>query len=247
MATRVRLREFTGVTSTSQHTGGGRRALCDAAPTVLHPGPSDRDASGTQLRTDRINGGAVDANLKVHVRSGRKACAADAADHLPLAHARAGTRQDRGEVRVQRGESVAVVDDDDLAVTAEPAGVEHGAVPGRDHRRAARRGDVYPAVHAPDAEDGMVTHTVSGGEDSARRPEEAAEPAAEGPRAAGGLHPPDQGGQLAIGLLQVLDDLLVERAFLLNASEQRLLGRDVLQNLGAAGVRAGGQGAERRP
>src|SRR3989304_3639886 len=90
MATRVRLREFTGVTSTSQHTGGGRRALCGAAPAVLHPGPSDRDASGTQLRTDRINGGAVDANLKVHVRSGRKACAADAADHLPLAPARAG-------------------------------------------------------------------------------------------------------------------------------------------------------------
>src|SRR3990172_7043712 len=201
MATRGRVREFTGVTSPPQHTGGGRRALCDAAPAVLRRGPSDRDASGTQLRTDRINGGAVDANLKVHVRSGRKACAADAADHLPLAHARAGTRQDRGEVRVQRGESVTMVDDDDLAVAAEPSCVEHGAVPGRDHRRAARRGDVYAAMHAPDAEDGMVAHAVSGGEDPARRPEEAAEPAAEGGRAAGGLHPPDPRGPLPIRLL----------------------------------------------
>ena len=65
-------------------------------------------AAARQLDAHRIDEAAVDQDLVVHVRAGREAGRADIADHLALAHARAGLRRARERRHVAVGGLVAV-------------------------------------------------------------------------------------------------------------------------------------------
>src|SRR6185295_18147278 len=87
-------------------------------------------ASARQADAHRIDEAAVDHDLVVHVRAGRKAGRADEADHLALAHALARLDALREGRHVAVGGLVAVVvlDADVLAVATFPAGLFNHAV-----------------------------------------------------------------------------------------------------------------------
>src|SRR5262249_1567918 len=100
---------------------------------------------------------AVDLDLVVDVRAGRKAGGADIADHLALADALSDldALRIRGHVAVGGLIAVRMLDADVLAVTAFPAGEIDRAVAGGEDRRAVAGRPVDAGVHAREAEDRM--------------------------------------------------------------------------------------------
>src|SRR5689334_20618253 len=89
---------------------------------------------------------AVDANLVVQVRRRRASGRADEAHAVAAVAARAGGDERLLEVAIERCVAVAVTDRDRLAVLARPTAVDDDAVRGREHRLAARGGDVEAVV-----------------------------------------------------------------------------------------------------
>ena len=125
-------------------------------------------AAARQLHAQRIDEAAVDQDLVVHVRAGREAGRADIADHLALAHARAGLRRarERGHVAVGGLVAVGMADADVLAVARLPADLLDGAVAGGVDRGAERRGPVDAGVHLVVAEQRMVADAEAGPHDA---------------------------------------------------------------------------------
>src|SRR5438046_929452 len=68
------------------------------------------------------------------------------ANRLSARHAVADPDVEGRQVAVKRRHAPAVIDDDAVAVDAEPARVQHLAGVGGDNRDAARRGEVEPEV-----------------------------------------------------------------------------------------------------
>ena len=69
--------------------------------------------------------------------------------YLTLRNGLTHIRRDLGLVRVRRGESSAVLDDDLVAVAAHPSGVDHHSTGGRDDRGSSGDRQVEALVHAP--------------------------------------------------------------------------------------------------
>ena len=103
---------------------------------------------------------AAAQHFVVQVRAGGAARGADIADHLALAHARAGAHAARKarHVRVRRLIAVGVADADVVAERAGAARAHDRAVARRQDRRAGRRGEVGAAMHARIAEDRVAAH-----------------------------------------------------------------------------------------
>ena len=93
----------------------------------------------------------------MQMRPGRAAGVADVGDDLPSFDLLACGDADTGAVRIQRGQSAAVVELDMVAITATPTvqrvGDGHRAVGGRQDRRALGYRDVGAAVGADFAGD----------------------------------------------------------------------------------------------
>ena len=83
-----------------------------------------------------VDGGAVDADLKVAVGAGGVAGGAEIADRLARADAVPDRDGEAGHMAVERRIAVAVVDNDAVAVAAVVLGQDHRAR-GRGHDRAA--------------------------------------------------------------------------------------------------------------
>src|SRR5215468_10134624 len=79
------------------------------------------------------------AELEVEVRAVERAGLADGADLVAGVDFIADRLLELIEVRHQREDPVAVVDDEEVSEALEPAGVRDLAVPDRVHRRAERR------------------------------------------------------------------------------------------------------------
>src|SRR5579872_4063055 len=77
---------------------------------------------------DGIAGAAVDPDLVVQMNRGHAAGGADETERLVQGDGRADLDEDPAEVGVARGEAVAVVDLDHVAVVAVPAGIAHDTV-----------------------------------------------------------------------------------------------------------------------
>src|SRR5215211_5858468 len=100
--------------------------------------------------TQWIYGRAADPHLEVDVRAEAVARAADVPDRLALRHGAAADREAR-LVGIGRRQPAAVVDDDQVAVAAHPAGVDDDAGRGRGDRSPIPDGDVDSLVHAAPA------------------------------------------------------------------------------------------------
>src|SRR5829696_3485920 len=116
----------------------------------------------------RIDGRPVDAHLEVQVVAEAVPGAADVADHLALAHARAHRGPVARLVRVAGRERAAVVDARVVAVAAGPAQQHDAAAVGGADRRSRRHGDVDARVQAPPA------HAEAGDDRPVDRPDQAA-------------------------------------------------------------------------
>src|SRR5829696_6338723 len=115
----------------------------------------------------RIDGRPVDAHLEVQVVAEAVPGAADVADHLALAHARAHRGPVARLVRVAGRERAAVVDARVVAVAAGPAQQHDAAAVGGADRRSRRHGDVDARVQAPPA------HAEAGDDRPVDRPDQA--------------------------------------------------------------------------
>src|SRR5258708_24102022 len=91
----------------------------------------------------RIVGHVVDANLEMHVRSGRVAGRAFGADYLTLPHNLADMHIDRRLVSVAGGDRPTVADARVVAVPPLPTRIDNRAAPGSVYRRPPRPGTVY--------------------------------------------------------------------------------------------------------
>src|SRR5262249_53542239 len=94
-----------------------------------------------------VDGLAIDAGLVVEVRAGRAAGRSDPANDLANLDLLSDGDLDRRKVAVARGEPVAMVDLDHLAVPALPAGGDHLAVGGGAHRIAGLGLEIEPGMH----------------------------------------------------------------------------------------------------
>src|SRR4051794_27501025 len=90
----------------------------------------------------RVYRSAVDPDLEVQGVSGARAGTADPPDESPLRPGIAHRHVDLGEVPVERFESVAVIDDDGVAVAGESRGKDDPAGGSRDDRIAGDSVDV---------------------------------------------------------------------------------------------------------
>src|SRR5258708_12428855 len=124
---------------------GGKRTLFywPAERRSTH-GPCGSEAFG-------VDGSAVDADLKVDVWAGGEPRVAHAGNHLAAVDLIAGGNQPLREVTVQRGNPLAVIDDDDFPIPPEPASVDHPAIRGGEHWRAPYGRDIDAGVYVPDA------------------------------------------------------------------------------------------------
>ena len=87
----------------------------------------------------------------MQVRPGDVAGGSDERHGLALRDRLADADEDRRRVCVRGREAVAVVDDDEVAVSAEPAGIDDRAGGGGAIRSAVRTSDVDALVHPPPA------------------------------------------------------------------------------------------------
>ena len=95
---------------------------------------------------ERVLAHAVDRDLPVQMRAGGVAGRADIADRLALGDLLAGGHCDGAHVAVERGDAVAMVDDDTIAVAGHGAGRDDRAAVGRNDGRAVARADVHAGV-----------------------------------------------------------------------------------------------------
>ena len=117
---------------------------------------------GRKFELARIHLGAVAQNFVMQMRTCRAAGGADIADGLALAHALAGPHTAREALHVGIDGLVGpvVADTDVVAVSAVSASSLDDAIAGRDDGRAARRGEIQPAMHLVVAEHRMPPHAV---------------------------------------------------------------------------------------
>ncbi|PAV93290.1 hypothetical protein WR25_26979 [Diploscapter pachys] len=111
----------------------------------------------TVLRGEQVIGGgqerhrvhrmAVDTDFIMQVRAGRTAGRPHQCDQLAARHARAIGDEDLRQMAIAGRDALAVVDLDQIAVTALAAGVIDDAVGGGIDRRADRTGDVDARMH----------------------------------------------------------------------------------------------------
>src|SRR5258708_4671569 len=124
--------------------GGNRTLFYLPAQRRSTPRPSGSESFGG-------GGSAVDADLKVDVWAGGEPRVAHAGNHLAAVDLIAGGNQPLREVTVQRGNPLAVIDDDDFPIPPEPASVDHPAIRGGEHWRAPYGRDIDAGVYVPDA------------------------------------------------------------------------------------------------
>src|SRR3990170_4043068 len=188
------------------------------ASTIV-PGSSSA-VDGPRLPPGRVDRPAVHAHLEVYVRTRAVPGTPHAADDLALSHAAAFLGEDLREVGVECGDAAAVVDDDDLPVSAEPPGVDDAPVGRGLHRCAAGCADVHARMHPADAEDGMPAEPEAGGERPAGGPDECSQTARQrGLRHGARLHPKDEHFEVLGVLLQLAHHLLVRRPLALEPGE----------------------------
>ena len=94
----------------------------------------------------RVLAHAVDRDLPVQMRAGGVAGRADITDRLALGDLLAGGDRDGTHVAIERGDAVAMVDDDTVAITGHSAGRDDRAAVGRNDARAIARADVHTGV-----------------------------------------------------------------------------------------------------
>src|SRR5690606_25578337 len=105
---------------------------------------------------ERVDLGAVAADLEMQVRAGGIAGRADLADDLAGADLGPDAGLDAAEVRVEGAQAVGVHDLDEVAVAAVAAGGADHALGRGQHARAGRGGDVDALVAARGALAGEV-------------------------------------------------------------------------------------------
>ena len=100
---------------------------------------------------------------QLEVRAGRQPGRADIADHLAARDALARGDGEAAHMAIAARDAAAVIELDEIAVTAVAAGHHHAPVDRRIDRRAVRGGEVEPLVHAQEAEQRMAAHAEGGG------------------------------------------------------------------------------------
>ena len=95
---------------------------------------------------ERVLAHAVDRDFPVQMRAGGVAGRADITDRLPLGNLLADRHRDGAHMAVERGDAVAMVDDDAVAVTGHGAGRNDRTAVGCDDGRAIARADVHTGV-----------------------------------------------------------------------------------------------------
>src|SRR5215204_2817859 len=171
---------------------------------AIVPGRTTAVAASLQV-AHRVDGRPVDARLEVQVVAEAVPGAADVADHLALAHARAHRGPVARLVRVAGRERAAVVDARVVAVAAGPAQQHDAAAVGGADRRSRRHGDVDARVQAPPA------HAEAGDDRPVDGPDQAARALADRPGRAAALRrlePREHGRLLLLERRQVALEVL---------------------------------------
>src|SRR3954468_8333405 len=197
----------------------------------------------------RIEGRLARSPLEVQIGAFERPGIADRADDFAGTHYVVLRSGERGEVRHEREVPAPMIDDEEVAVAAEPARVRHGTC--RDGVDGSPVGAAN--VDAPLERDGSETRIDRAPEvrfypTSCDREGELSAQPPEGQRGNGGgsrgpFQLADLAGQVALGLLQLGNRLLVDGLLLLNGGEERallagaLLERGVLVRFEPGGVR----------